>query len=243
MKNWHIGNLGIGHVPRVVGTTVVRSTLADLAAGIRKPDCDFIELRLDLMNPTDDSWGLDVGTLQRGNTPVLATLRAEFEGGNCPGDAERLEALQQAQRLCACIDIESRSALCAPLCAAAVTAGKPIIVSYHDFEATPEATRLHDIIHDMCQYPNAIPKVAVMINKIEDLAVLEEVTATDLGRPKCLIGMGPLGISSRTGLTTRGSALAYGYLDSPAAPGQIACAEMVQHFKSVSPQYARETSA
>ena len=244
MNSFRIGKLDLGRIPRVVGTTVTRQALAELAAGHRSAHCDVVELRLDLIQPESGApWQEDADLIQANGTPVLVTLRAEFEGGAFRGDEARLNAFRQAQTCYACIDIESRSAICDSLCASAVEAGKPIIVSYHDFDATPEAAQLFDILERMCQCPNAIPKVATMINRPEDLQVLEAIAATDLGRPKCLIGMGPLGVSSRTDLATRGSSLAYGYLDKSGAPGQIACEEMVRHFKAISPEYAQQTSA
>ncbi|MDA1045037.1 MAG: type I 3-dehydroquinate dehydratase [Verrucomicrobia bacterium] len=244
MTSFKLGHIELGRIPCVVGTTVSRKALAELASGARTPHCDVVELRLDLIRPTSEAaWGDHAEMIQKRGTPVLATMRAEFEGGASPGDTERLEALQRAQLRCACIDIESRSALCASLCASAVEIGKPIIVSYHDFSATPDESRLRDVLEQICRYPNAIPKVAALIRCPADLKVLERIAATDLGRPKCLIGMGPLGVASRTDLASRGSSLAYGYLDAAGAPGQIACADMVKHFKTVSPEYARATTA
>lgn len=226
-----IGTVCIGAQPRVVGTTVTRAALAELASGERLPECDIVEIRLDLIAPqAGDAWWRDVDALQQRGTPVLATDRAAFEGGQAMGDTERRGVLERAQAHCACIDIESRSALCAELCDAAARQGKPIIVSYHDFEATPAADVLHRVIDGMCTFSSAIPKIATMIKTASDVAILEAVLARDIGRPRCLIGMGPLGTSTRTDLATQGSALAYGFLDASGAPGQIFCGDMLNIF-------------
>jgi 3-dehydroquinate dehydratase I len=237
MTNAHpisIGHLQLGNIPRVVGTTITRQALRELASGARDPHCDIVELRLDLMDPApDDGWLDDARSLQQRATPVLVTMRAEFEGGHAAGDAERRSVLLQAQVACACIDIESRSVICAALCDAALERERPIIVSYHDFKATPDVARLTDVLHSMCTHPNVIPKIATMVNTPEDMATLSQVAALDLGRPKCLIGMGPVGVSTRLDLATQGSALAYGFLDASGAPGQIACGDMQRHFASL----------
>jgi len=47
----------------------------------------------------------------------------------------------------------------------------------------------------------------------------------------CVIGMGRAWSETRIEFATLGSCLTYGYLDKPAAPGQISAAELVRRLR------------
>jgi 3-dehydroquinate dehydratase len=49
--------------------------------------------------------------------------------------------------------------------------------------------------------------------------------------------MGALGKQTRTAFPKLGSCLTYGYLDKPAAPGQLAAAALVRRLKKLLPGY------
>jgi len=46
--------------------------------------------------------------------------------------------------------------------------------------------------------------------------------------PICVIGMGELGVKTRTEFPRRGSCLTYGYFESSAAPGQLPAATLME---------------
>jgi len=71
-----------------------------------------------------------------------------------------------------------------------------------------------------------------MVNSTQDIAILSALTfKASQDAPVCVIGMGRHGASTRLSLPALGSALAYGYLDKPSAPGQFPCSLLSQRLR------------
>jgi len=75
---------------------------------------------------------------------------------------------------------------------------------------------------------------------VSDDADRDALLALLAARPgaTCVIGMGGPDPELRVTLPARGSLLAYGYLERPTAPGQLAAAEMDARLRAASPSYA-----
>ncbi len=71
-----------------------------------------------------------------------------------------------------------------------------------------------------------------MIHSQADVDCLKALLAAPRRQPLCVIGMGENWARLRVDLARLGSCLAYGYLDSSAAPGQISAAELAQALRA-----------
>src|SRR5439155_164041 len=127
--------------------------------------------------------------------------------------------LRKALPSVSAIDVEFRSALAeSGLYQDCEAQGKALISSFHDFEETPALEEL-SIIVSRAQRRASIVKISTMINTASDIKTLEQLLAKKWEVPLCVIGMGPLGTSTRVSFACSGSCLTYGYVDTPSAPG------------------------
>jgi 3-dehydroquinate dehydratase-1 len=238
MKTVQFGALSVGQIPRVVGTILSMESLRTFTTSNRK-FCDLAEARVDQIGP-DTPWLEECRRIEASGTPVIATLRAAAEGGKSRlPDKERLDILCRALDHVSAVDVELKSELPEPLSQLARTKGKALIVSFHDFETTPPGPRLEAIVKDISRF-GAVAKISTMVKNASDLDTLERLLAKDWGVPRCVIGMGDSGSSTRTSFPALGSCLTYGYLDTPAAPGQLSARALVEHLCATIPAYNQD---
>jgi len=105
--------------------------------------------------------------------------------------------------------------------------GPQVIVSHHDFSGTAAIGVLKQRASEAFQQGD-VAKISTMINSAEDVRVLEQLLSQKHPGPLCVIGMGQLGVQTRTEFPRRGSCLTYGYFESPAAPGQRPAATLME---------------
>lgn len=182
-------------------------------------DADLVELRLDSMTIPDPE-----AALAGRRTPAVVTCRPVREGGMFDGsEEERLRILSRAQALGAeFIDIEW-DIDAAPFLA--VSGGKGVIVSRHDFQGVPDD--LPALVDRLRRCGAEIAKVAVMVERASDVRALLAAARPD--DSSILIGMG------RAGLATRVLAARFGsrwtYAGNGVAPGQVAASRLLQEFR------------
>jgi len=198
------------------GVLAAVAPVADLA--------DVIEIRMDgLREP------LDPACIAAIPKPVLATNRPTWEGGRFAGSEEervdRLEAaLQGGARL---VDIELRAApeLRARLLATAHRLGAQVLVSSHDFAATPSADHLSATLRQMIASGADIGKIVTTAASPADaLRVLNlQQEAMAAAFPLCAFAMGEAGTISRLATLYLGGFMTYAALseEQATAPGQI----------------------
>jgi 3-dehydroquinate dehydratase I len=210
----HFGSLTLGSVSRVVGTISKLVTLPRLPT----PDCDIVELRLDLI-------GADSVVAVR--QPTIATIRLSSEGGQWrQPDADRLPFFATALQLCTGVDVELRSPLLEEVAALAARERKGLIVSYHDFERTPPLAELRKVVRRAADL-GAVVKIATHTKSDEDLTTLRALLQENRSAVLCVLGMGPLAHQTRVEFPKLGSCFTYGYLDEPVAPGQPAARDLM----------------
>jgi 3-dehydroquinate dehydratase I len=215
----------VGPAPLVVGT--LSSLLRNLAARKYKGACDIVEVRLDKAPGVDD-WRERCRRIESLGWPVLLTLRLRGEGGNWTGsDSSRRPALVWALESLAGIDVELRSPLAAPLARLAKKLGKICVVSYHDFDKTPPLGRLEAVVSKAQRWASIV-KISTKICVEADRDTLASLLGQKWKRPLCVIGMGADWKDTRVSFARAGSCLTYGYLDKPAAPGQIPAAQLMR---------------
>ncbi len=215
----------VGASPLVIGTLCTFSR--NLAAKKYQGACHIVEVRLDCI-AEKENWLEKCRKIQALGWPVLLTVRLREEGGFWTGDDEkRFSILSDALENLAAIDIELRSPLARPLSKLAKKLGKICVVSFHDFKKTPPLKRLEEIEAEASQ-TGSIAKIAAKVNNQSDVDTLSALLQKKRKRPLCVIGMGDDWKTLRAGFARLGSCLTYGYLDKPAAPGQVPARRLMQ---------------
>lgn len=179
----------------------------------------MVELRMDLIRNEDGS----VMDLLIGDPTVIATCRpGEYS------DSKRLEILKRLIDKGAAfvdIEIESETAYLEELIAYARSKDAEIIISWHDFERTPDQNELINIQQRCYALGADIAKIACMVNSKEDNARLMSLYNT-VGR-KVIIGMGELGKITRLAALSLGAEFTFASPDEQhlTAPGQLTFSE------------------
>jgi 3-dehydroquinate dehydratase I len=218
--------LPVGPRPLVIGAISHADTLkrTDLATTLL---LDIAEFRLDLTGFVT-GWQDRARELRDAGIPVLLTLRSREELGSWNGtEAEREAAYAAALPYISALDVEISSPIAASVTSAAHAAGKPVILSFHDFDKTPPIETLRATIARGRELGADIVKLATRTETQADLDVLRALLSERGSRLLCCVGMGALGPISRTELPAVGSCLTYGFVDGSNAPGQLSSAELV----------------
>ncbi|MCD5409772.1 MAG: type I 3-dehydroquinate dehydratase [Methanocellales archaeon] len=208
--------------PRIVG--VVDSIGA--AIGAEKAGADLLEVRIDLLERGTEVVRFLDDVREASSLPIIVTNRPEVEGGAFNGsENERISILSTAMDHADAVDVEL-SILGYGIVEKAKEQKSPIIVSHHDFNRTPPDEEIMKMLNNARDVGNfVIPKIAVMANSLGDVLRLLRITI-EASKPLCTIAMGALGKHSRVITPLYGSALTYGYVDGPKAPGQLSVSEL-----------------
>jgi len=183
-------------------------------------DCHLVELRLDALGSGQEV--RQFAEKQRASHPLLLTARHPDEGGlndlSCP---QRAGILTDFLPLGSLLDLELRSLPeMNALWEEAKGRGLIRIASWHDFERCPSRSELQETIAAMAASGASVAKCAFWLDCPADLQCLAEALENP-PLPLALMGMGPLGPSSRLLAASLGSVLNYGYLgEETTAPGQ-----------------------
>lgn len=163
--------------------------------------------------------------------PILLTIRSDKEGGRARIPEKERAALYEALiPLADLVDIElASSGILKSVVKSAKRAKKRVIVSHHDFEATPREKKLKKIIDSAREAGADIVKIAAMVNSPGDLRRLAGLLVADTGL--IVIGMGPMGCPSRVFFPMLGSLLTYCPITESTAPGQLGLRETVSELR------------
>ncbi len=184
---------------------------------------DILELRIDII-PEDP--GEILKQLKKLELPIIITNRMKQEGGEWKGsEAERISKLCSLIPEADAVDVEFRARDRDIVIRTARNAGKKVIISWHNFQSTPDNEVLSEIIKESLNAGADIAKLAVMPNSLDDVLRLLFVILHSNG-PVCAIAMGEIGKHSRVIGPIYGSRLTYGYIDAPVAPGQLRIDEL-----------------
>jgi len=106
------------------------------------------------------------------------------------------------------------------------SAGKTMILSFHDFTSTPTPEVIRAKIDQAVDCGADIAKIAVHMQSMTSLCELVQICESESRIKLSMMGMGPLGKLSRLVFAKAGSVLNYGYLRESNAPGQWPAAEL-----------------
>lgn len=235
-----------GSLPKLC-ITATGHTLKELISCARMAlsQSQFIELRLDwLAQPADAIPHIASLMASSPGAIVQATCRRKPNGGEFTGTAvEQLRILQRAVEAgCRLVDVEiesaeeatdgERKALLDDLRARA-----GVIVSFHDFQATPALT---PVVKRLRKIPADIYKlVPTALEQTDVVRLLDELQALAASGEARWVGfcMGQAGVPSRVLALSRGSAFIYAAPSSPdgvqlAAPGQLDADLLRRRFRA-----------
>lgn len=244
-KRIHVRGKAIGNdkeplvcIP-LVGRTA-DAICADLES-IVDTGADLIEWRADYFSGIGDSRSVlglarDLAATA-GGIPLIFTIRSVKEGGQAiPLTGE------QVSRLCAEVcgtgaiglvdtEMSAHDHCIDAVRAAARSSGTLLILSYHDFTATPDADALFGKFSRAQELGGDVAKVAVMPQTPADVLVLLEATLranTELDLPLISMSMGPLGVLTRAAGWMFGSSVTFAAGRGRSAPGQLPVADLEQ---------------
>ena len=220
--------------PRIVAA----GGAAEVDALAAAEGADLVELRADLWDAPSATALPDLLKRLRGaGRPVILTVRAAAEGGR-PLDEGLRRALYAAGLPHAdAIDVEIASpALAAELVPRARAAGRTVILSAHDLDATPPAAALLALVDRAGTLGADVAKLATHARDLASLRTLTAVTLAVAERGVVTLALGPVGPLSRIVLPAAGSLLTYGHVGRPTAPsGQLAVAELAPLIRRLFP--------
>jgi len=213
--------------------TLVAATadLSDAATDVAQEYAEAVEFRMDLAeDPLEQLAAYDA------DLPLLVTNRASWEGGEADSDDARLEALEAAvaDDAVAAVDIELAAMADGSgerVAEAARTNDASVVVSTHDFEATPPTDAMVALLEDACEHGD-VGKLAVTAETRGDaLDVLTATHACDAtGDTVATMAMGEAGRHTRAVAPLYGSKIGYAPVDpeEATAPGQYDVATLAE---------------
>jgi 3-dehydroquinate dehydratase-1 len=202
------------------------------ADGLRRGKVDFLEWRADCLP--------GIPSLPQARFPWILTVRHPQEGGRGELTATaRREAFLRLMENAAMIDLELRSLpTMRRVREEAAAAGIRVIGSFHDFQKTPSAPKLREVLDRASDAGVDIVKIATITSQPSDVARLLDLFAR-ASVPLSVMGMGPLGSPSRLLFAACGSVLNYGWLDQPNVPGQWSALALKEALCSHGPPNVR----
>lgn len=203
-------------------------------------EVDVVEYRIDFLDAALDPQAVAAtvpavaGAIN--GKPLVVTFRTRAEGGQKAITPALYAAVYQAVLDSGAgdmIDIEAAllsDPAVARIKAAIQAKGRAVILSHHDFATTPPVETMVALLRQQQAAGADICKLAVMPHDAGDLLRLLEATWTmhrDHGdRPLVTMAMGGIGAVSRLTGEAFGSALSFGALGTPSAPGQIKVSQL-----------------
>jgi len=204
------------------------------AAQAAADQAQVIEIRLDtLKNPEVAPF------FEAIKTPLLFTNRPTWEGGECKDDEDRrirplLAAIEQQA---AYDDLELRSPRTSRdlLLKAAAKSKSKIIVSWHNFDKTPEPAELAVILDQQRKSGCHIGKMVGMAHNQSDALKMLALLNNDPEFPLISFAMGRPGTISRLATTRLGGFMTYAAPDqgNATAPGQIRAGKLIKMLKDL----------
>ena len=233
--------LGGGTLPIIITPLVgkTQAAILDEVAAIVPKKPDLLEWRIDFFESIGDIPAvIDTALAIRraaGGIPVLLTRRNATEGGQPLSiDEPAVVAMYAAACQTKCVELIDYELSNAPadlkaLREASKANGIGMVMSYHNFQMTPDAATLDSKFAAAKQLGADVGKVAVM--PTSDVDVLALLAATSRARealdiPLISMSMGGVGSLSRIMGWVYGSAATFAVGKSSSAPGQIAIEDL-----------------
>jgi len=216
-----------------------RNALIEQATEVCSFEPDVIEWRVDKFDAVLDTEAVlaALGALREaiGNIPMIFTCRVIHEGGFQEIAAEDRLHLNKAVIASGHTDLidtemSNSEAMVAEMKAACRSAGCPLILSYHNFDETPDEAFILDRLVTAGKLGADVAKAAVMPKSYKDVLTLLSATYTArterLDIPIITMAMGEEGGITRIAGGLFGSDLTFALGKASSAPGQIPIADL-----------------
>lgn len=250
-----IRGVSIGEGMPKICVSLTSKTKAELLEDVKrlsKDVIDLVEWRVDHFENLNEHLNdhkqmteiLETIREQLGDVPVIVTHRSVREGG--AGLGELSEAMYGRRLkitidsgLIDLVDIElfMGDETVSDLIAYAHAQGVKVIVSNHDFIGTPTLDELVKRLRKMQALGGDILKIAVMPGNMKDVLTLLEATVVMSEQyakcPVVTIAMSDLGAITRVTGEVFGSAITFGQVGKPSAPGQIAASKLIEMLENL----------
>jgi len=240
MTTMQLRDLLIGDIP-LIAVSFPDGCDADDIRRLCAQGLDVAELRIDRFSRADH--GHVVAEARRfAAVPTLATIRSTAEGGDWSGtDEERLALFEAVLPEGHGIDIELSSTQILPrMVAAARRADKVVIVSHHDFEATPTPASLVTLAGEAKALGADYVKLSVTATSPADVVALADFTLRHAALGLIVIAMGDHGTLSRIFFPALGSRLTYAWAVPPVVTGQLSFHDTFSMLSRFYPAFAKE---
>lgn len=239
INSLQVKDLTIGEgKPKLIVSIAEKTRSAALERGRKlaaMPTVDLIEYRIDHLTDHQDPEQVAASVAEIvsavGRKPLLMTFRTKEEGGEAAITPDAYARLYEASLQRSAPDlIDLQHALCgsAPVAAILSRAKRdrcPVVMSYHDFQATPSVETMTETLRAMQALGADIPKIAVMPHDAGDVLKLLQATwemhSRYADRPLLTMAMGGTGVVSRISGEIFGSALTFAAVGNASAPGQM----------------------
>ncbi len=197
-----------------------------------KGKVDLFEFRVDQFKNKDIKHIRTLAhNVKKLNYSIILTIRSKEEGGADISDNIRLDMFEKLVDLSDIVDIELNSKINQQVIKLSKENGKYALVSYHDFEKTPDLNQIQDIIDKGKALEADIIKYAFKVNNKEDVGKILSITHKNREKYLVAIGMGELGRITRVAGFFFGSVITYTYVGKSFAPGQIELEELIKELK------------
>lgn len=210
---------------------------------------DLLEWRVDSYSGVENTIEtLDVLAAMRtaiGGVPLIFTCRVHTEGGARPlSQNHRLDliiaAIQSGHVDIVDIELRNGEGFIDTVKSVCRETHTPLMLSYHDFEKTPDETFIRDTLFQSRDAGADIAKMAVMPNDYDDVLTLMSATyqarAHSLDIPIVTMAMGKVGGISRIAGGLFGSDITFAMGHDASAPGQIPIDQLRQAMDVVYPR-------
>ncbi len=244
VRNTLIGGPAVAVCLPMVART--RALLLDQAGRLARLKPDLLEWRIDSyagVESADDCLAVLAALRSTiGDVPLLFTCRIHSEGGarQLPQEHRR-NLIKSAIRSghVDVVDIEMRNepAFIKSVKTDCQTAGIPLLLSYHDFEKTPEVDFICETLAQARNLGADIVKMAVTPDGYDDVLTLMEATlkarqeAVEI--PIVTMAMGAVGSITRIAGGLFGSDITFAMGEDASAPGQIPIQRLRQAMEVV----------
>lgn len=199
-----------------------------------KLGADYVEIRFDFLELDQLQAAIDVAKEIRNKS--VFTLRSRTQGSRFSGnEQDRIKWLRKlAEQNPMLLDVELHTLQENDELADFLESKKtPLLVSWHDFEKTPPADKLADVLSEMRIYSNYV-KVVTTATSVEDSLRMLNLYETAIGLHPIFFAMGDAGVVSRLLCTVIGNApFTYASLEKAVAPGQLTVKQMRKLFDSM----------
>lgn len=195
----------------------------------KEKGADIIELRIDQFNKINIEEIINIlKYIKAKDLKSISTIRSEKEGGKFIQN--RYEIFKEIVKYTDIIDIELTSFdIREKVIELAKENGKYALISYHDFEKTPD--NVQQIIDEANNLGADIIKFAFKANRFEDVAKILCITNQNKDKNIVAIAMGDYGKISRLAGFIFGSLITYSFLGEAFAPGQIQIDKLIEDMK------------